>query len=117
MIKVGECYYHQGVQHIVIAVSEREQKILVVSITSNNFDCACKIEPDEIIDNNGKMILTHTSYVGYRFAFEFENFKTFEQFRKIFNYRCNVSEELLKKIRDNARNSKYLQPRLRKYFE
>ena len=117
MIKVGECYYHKGVSHIVIASANYKDKFLILSITSSNFDKSCEINENDIIDNNGKQILEHTSYVCYKFAFEFKDFRTYEDFRKIYDYRCDISKELLNKIQDGARKSKYLEHKFKKYFE
>ena len=56
MIKVGECYYHNGVEHLIVAVSKKENKCLIVSITSNNFDKSCELNVEDIIDNNGNQV-------------------------------------------------------------
>ena len=117
MIEVGECYYCNNVEHIVVISAKRENKILVLSITSGKFDKSCKINQNDIIDNNGKQILEHDSYICYKYAFEFENYKTYEKFRKQYEYRCNISPELLNKIKEGAKKSKYLPHKFKKYFE
>ncbi|MDR0423280.1 MAG: hypothetical protein LBH46_01685 [Rickettsiales bacterium] len=116
MINIGDCYFSKKIEHLVIAVGKNDNKILIVSITSNSFDKSCKLEVDDIIDNMGNQILKHTSYVGYRFSFEFEGFGTFEAFRKIYDFRCNISNELLSKIKEGGRVSHHLQHRFKKYF-
>lgn len=117
MIKVGECYYHNEIEHLVIAVSKNKNKCLIVSITSNNYDKSCELNTEDIIDNNGNQVLKHTSYISYTHAQEFEPYKTYEEFRKIFSYRCNITDELLQQIKNGALKSKYLQKRFKKYFE
>lgn len=116
MLKVGECYYHNGINHIVIASAKKDNKFLILSITSGNFDKSCQIEPNELIDNNNQEILNHTSYICYKYAFEFESYKTYEKFRKEYEYRCKITPELLKKIQEGARKSQYLQYKFKKYF-
>lgn len=117
MIKVGECYYHNNIKHIVIAVSEKYEKVLVLSITSGDFDKSCELSVDDIIDNMGNHILKHTSYICYKFAFEFEGYKTFEQFRRCYDYRCDITQELLERIQKGARTSRFLPKKFKKYFE
>lgn len=117
MIEIGECYYHNRIEHIVIITTKKENIFLVLSITSGDFDKSCEINPEDIVDNKGNKILTHKSYIGYKFAFEFEKYKTCEEFRKTYIYRCNISQELLKKIWDGAKKSPYLQNKFKKYFE
>lgn len=116
MIKVGECYYHNGVQHVVIAASRKDGIVLVLSITSGDFDKSCEIEPEEIIDNTGRKILKHRSYICYKKAFEFKNYKTYEKFRDIYDYRCDISAELLIKIKEGAKKSEFLPSKFKKYF-
>lgn len=117
MIKVGECHYYNGVKHLVVAVSKRENKCLIVSITSNNSDKSCELNVEDIIDNNGNQVLKHTSYISYKHASEFEHCKTYEEFRKIFSYRYNITDKLLQQIKNGALKSKYLQKRFKKYFQ
>lgn len=90
---------------------------MIVSITSGCFDKSCKLIIEDIIDGNGNQILKHTSYISYKHAMEFEPYKTCEQFRKKFSYKCNITSELLQRIKNGALKSKYLQKRFKKYFQ
>lgn len=116
MIEVGECYFNKEKEHFVVISSKNKDKFLIISITSLDYDKSCKLEITDIVDNNGKQILKHTSYMAYKFAYEFEDFKTFEMFRKIYNFKCVVSDVVLKKIYNGAKKSKYLQNKFKKYF-
>lgn len=115
-VKVGECFYNDEKIHFVIAVVEKENKILMVSITSKDYDKTCKLETDDIIDNNGKEILTHTSYISYKNIYEFEGFKTFEKFREIYKYKCDIEPELLKRIQNGAKKSKFTNRKFKRFF-
>ena len=44
------------------------------------------------------------------------DYKTYEKFRKEYEYRCKITPELLKKIQEGARKSQYLQYKFKKYF-
>ena len=61
----------------------------------------------------------HTSYVSYKFAYEFEKnkYKTFEKFRSIYDFKCEITEDILTKIIEGAKISPFLQKRFKKYFE
>ena len=116
MIEVGECYFNNEKEHFVVVSSKNKNRFLIISITSLDYDKSCKLKTTDIIDNNGKQILKHTSYIAYKFAYEFEDFKTFERFREIYNFKCVVSDSILKKIYNGAKKSRYLKNKFKKYF-
>ena len=114
--------------YIVITSSENpEGMVLVVAISSikykkdgseKYYDKSCILTVTDIIDENGKSILTKPSFIRYEYAQEIKSNQLLtKQFANQYKYKCKISDELLKRIQDGAKQSQELQPRFFKYFD
>lgn len=132
----GTCFFskkHNG--HIIVFISEAnaENKALLVPLSSikfteegsdtyeNNrcrpFDHSCVLNKGDIISNNNIDVLTKPTYVFYKRAEELPIKDIVGlQFNSDFEYRCDVSSDVLEKIQEGAKNTSRLQERFYKYF-
>jgi hypothetical protein len=122
--------------HIVIALSDDDEQgnVLLVPISSikfsNNgtseyknvrctyYDMACVFAGNEITDDTGRYVLTKPSFARYQWAREIPHKEvTLKQLEKIYQYRCTVSDSVLKSLQKGAKVSKEMAPMYRKYFK
>lgn len=114
--------------YIVISSDEDEDgNVLVLAISSikynidgtpKYYDKACPINIGDIIDCNGKNIITKPSFIRYQYAVELPSALILEkQLNNKYKYKSKISEELLKRIQDGSKISLELEPRLKKYFK
>ncbi|MBP3367024.1 MAG: hypothetical protein J6K96_08575 [Treponema sp.] len=100
---------------VVITDANDDNEFLTVSIDtfrSRYQDASCIIQPGE------HPFIKHTSFVNYRYAKVISFAKIFNGLRNhIFLRKEDVSEELLKKIQEGAKRTKYLSREHKIWFE
>lgn len=100
---------------LVCAISSVKYKL---DGTAKYHDTACLIHPGDILDEQGRSVITKPSFVRYQYACEMEsNELLLKQLAGKYKYKCKISDELLKRIQDGAKISVELEPRFRKYFD
>lgn len=136
----GVCFYGGDVPnanspHFIVIISDRapDNKVLLVPISSIKFnassnfqykgipckyyDDACVFDGTEIIADNGRPVLTKPSFARYEWALEVDAGLIFgKQLEGIYQYKCNVSETVLKRLQEGAKISQEIKPYFAKYF-
>jgi hypothetical protein len=107
-----------GKKHVKIVISDpdAEDMVLVVSVSSISLayqhDTSCELSSSD------HPWLKHPSFVAYIHSTELNRIKILqERFRGEIILKEDVSDELLKKIQQGARRTKFLKPKFKKYFE
>lgn len=115
--------------HYIVIVSDKdpENKHLVVAISSikykpdgtpKYYDSACVLSEDDIIDENGQKALNKPSFLRYEYSTALDASDLFmKQVFSVYQYKCKISDELLRKIQYGATISRELPARFRKFFE
>ncbi|MDR2100116.1 MAG: hypothetical protein LBP40_04725 [Campylobacteraceae bacterium] len=119
---------------VIISSSNPEGNALLVPISSIKFeatgaykykgkpckyyDDACVLEQTDIVTDNEEQVLNKPSFMRYEWAKEINvNTVLIKKFSKIYDYKCKISQNVLGKIQNGAKNSKELKPAYKKYFE
>lgn len=129
----GSCFFAGGsspfCEHLMVVVSEQyDGYALAVPISSVRYnpdgsfsryvDQSCVFEVDDIKTPEGRNVLTKKSFVLYKEAKEIVcSQMMYDQLKKIYEYRCNVTPEILQRIQDGAKNTYNLEGRFEKYFD
>jgi hypothetical protein len=112
---------------VITSSSDPHNMVMVVVISSIKYksdgtekyhDKSCLLSVDDIVDDTGKKILTKPSFIRYEYTVDM-NSKTIldKQFSDTYRYKCKISDALLKRIQEGAKNSQELEPRFQKYFD
>jgi hypothetical protein len=112
------------IPHFIVIFSKTlpNNKVLLVPISSikpdKYYDKACVLNENDIIDENGKSILSKPSFVRYQWAQESDIRSIMDKkFNGMYRYQCKIANSVLLKIQDGAKKSKELKPYLKKYFD
>lgn len=132
MIK-GCCYWTDDIPseeapHYIIISSDTlsDGLVLVVAISSIKYnergekkfyDTACELSVDDIKTESGECVLTKASFVRYQYALELYEKDIIERtFSGRYQFKCRISDDLLKRIQDGAIKSRELSPRYKKKY-
>lgn len=120
---------NSGAPHYIVITSSADPNdmVMIVAISSIKYkadgsekyhDKACLLSVGDIVDDNGKSIITKPSFIRYEYAIDRKKQDILsKQFAAKYQYRCKISDELLKRIQDGAKISQELEPRFQKYFD
>ena len=139
----GYCFWAKDVIHgnqphyiIIMSPKNSEGKYMIVAMSSikykplgtkssylhdgkycSPYDTACPLEIGCIKDDNGKVIPIKNSYIYYKDAFKLtENELLLKQTMYRYEYRCKISDDLLKKIQKGAKETLDLPKHFEEYF-
>ena len=132
----GACYFsHIHNKHIIVILSSinENNKALIVPLSSikfrengkdsyNNqpcsfYDHSCVLEHSDIISHTNKPVLDRPTFAMYKLADELTITDiTKYQINGKLEYRGFVTENVLKKLQNGAKNTEYLEKYLFKYF-
>ncbi len=132
MIK-GCCYWTDDIPseeapHYIVIASDTlpEGLVLVVAISSIKYnekgerkfyDSACELSIDDIKTDSGENVLCRLSYVRYQYSVEMYEKDIIERaFSGRYQFKCRVSDELLKRIQEGALKSRELPSRYKKKY-
>lgn len=119
----------QEAPHYIIVVSNqtpnKEYLVVVISSikyredgTTKYYDPACVLSVDDIKDGQGKNVLTKPSFIRYQFALAMPvNMLLEKQIFAGYTVKCQISDTLLQRIQEGARESKELPIRLKRFFD
>ena len=86
--------------------------------TERYHDKACLLSVGDIVDESNNFIITKPSFIRYEYAIDMTTKDILsKQFTNRYKYKCKISDELLGRIQEGAKNSKELEPRFQKYFD
>ena len=134
----GNCYFAKNFpgedcSHLIIVVASREDRLLVVPISSIKFtetgimkhegrrckyyDNSCVFHEEELILNPGKFILNKPSFIRYQWAKDIfvETMKEKLSLQK-YELKGKISKEILERIKEGAKISKEIEPRFVEFF-
>lgn len=109
--------------YIVIASDEMpDGKVLILPISSikkdKYHDSSCEFEVDEIKNEEGKNLLSKPSYIRYNEAREVSSAIILsKQIQHIYKYKCKISNDILHKIQEGAKQSDEFAEYFKKYFD
>jgi hypothetical protein len=134
----GYCFFAkdcpEGCSHVIVIISQDENKnLLLIPISSIKFlptgkhqyknasciyyDAACTFNGDEIKNENGSPIINRPSFARYQWAQETDSKKIIsKQLLEIYQYRCRVTDSVLRNLQKGAKLSEELPPIFYKYF-
>ena len=133
MIK-GCCYWTDDIPsteapHYIVISSDTlpDGLVLVVAISSIKYnergeekfhDTACELSVDDIKTESGGRVLSKASFIRYQYALELYEKDIIERtFSGRYQFKCRISNDLLRRIQEGAIKSRELSPRYkRKYF-
>lgn len=133
----GTCYFSKiHNKHVIVVISDtsKDNKALIIPLSSikfsengnyiyngrkcNRYDDSCTLDSDDIIANNGQNVLNRPTFALYKLADEMViNEINLSQIKSLLEYRCIVSNDVLKKLQDGAKKSDRLEERFYKYFD
>ena len=112
---------------VITSSANHDDMVMVVAISSIKYktdgsekyhDKACLLFASDIVDDNGKSIITKPSFIRYEYAIDMKTKDILsKQFSDKYRYKCKISDELLKRIQNGAKTSQELEPRFQKYFD
>lgn len=133
MVYKGYCFWASNIPnpiapHFIIITSDAmpDNFVMLVVVSSikyrsdgteKYYDKSCVLNVGDIIDNNGRNVITKPSFIRYCYTTEINASEIIKnQFKSVYKYKCKISNSLLKRIQDGAKVSPELEEHFKKYF-